>query len=134
MADCPFKEIDEGVSGNTFETTLPISKAKVSFKLLTGKEEKAIETELKNVAKMGNQVTPELTTRLRHTITSVNGDDTQSTINEFVQNMLSRDSLYLRQEIAKVSPDIELQQEIEIEGETVTVDIPMTVNFFWPES
>jgi len=134
LADCPFKEIDDNVSGNTFETTLPASKAKISFKLLTGKEEKAIETELKNVVKMGNQVTPELTTRLRHTITSVNGDDSQPTINEFVQNMLSRDSLYLRQEIAKVSPDIELQQEIEIEGETVTVAIPMTVNFFWPES
>jgi len=134
LADCPFKEIDDNVSGNIFETTLPVSKAKVSFKLLTGKEEKAIETELKSVSKMGNQVTPELTTRLRYTIISVNGDDSQPTINEFVQNMLSRDSLYLRQEIAKVSPDIELQQEIEIEGETVTVDIPMTVNFFWPES
>jgi hypothetical protein len=134
LADCPFKEIDDNVSGNTFETTLPVSKAKISFKLLTGKEEKAIETELKSVSKMGNQVTPELTTRLRYTIISVNGDDSQPTINEFVQNMLSRDSLYLRQEIAKVSPDIELQQEIEIEGETVTVDIPMTVNFFWPES
>jgi len=134
LADCPFKEIDGSVSGNIFETTLPVSKAKISFKLLTGKEEKAIETELKSVSKMGNQVTPELTTRLRYTIISVNGDDSQPTINEFVQNMLSRDSLYLRQEIAKVSPDIELQQEIEIEGETVTVDIPMTVNFFWPES
>ena len=36
--------------------------------------------------------------------------------------------------IKKLSPDIELQQEVEIGGETVKVDIPMTVNFFWPES
>ena len=48
--------------------------------------------------------------------------------------MLSKDSLYLRQEIAKNSPDIDLSQEIEIEGETVKVDIPMTVNFFWPNA
>ena len=134
LADCPFKEIDEEISGNTFETTLPVSKTKVIFKLLTGKEEKAIELELKNMKKMGGQVIPELTTRLRHTIVSVNGEDSKPSINEFVQNMLSKDSLHLRQEIAKVSPDIELQQEIEIEGDTVKVDIPMTVNFFWPES
>ena len=28
----------------------------------------------------------------------------------------------------------ELEQEIEIGGETVKVDIPMTANFFWPSS
>jgi len=48
--------------------------------------------------------------------------------------MLSRDSLFLRSEIKKVSPDIDLTQEIEIEGEAVTVTIPMAVNFFWPDS
>ena len=48
--------------------------------------------------------------------------------------MLSRDSLELRKYINKVSPDIDLSQEIELEGDTVKVDIPMTVNFFWPEA
>ena len=46
--------------------------------------------------------------------------------------MLARDSMHLRVEIRKVSPDIELEQEIEIGGESVKVEIPMTVNFFWP--
>ena len=48
--------------------------------------------------------------------------------------MLARDSMHLRNEIKKVSPDIELKQEIEIGGETVKVTIPMTVGFFWPEA
>ena len=48
--------------------------------------------------------------------------------------MLSRDSLHLRQEINKVNPDIILKQNIEIGGESVEVDIPLTVNFFWPDS
>mgnify|MGYP001311257711 FL=1 len=48
--------------------------------------------------------------------------------------MLSRDSMFLREQIKKNSPDIELSQEIEIGGETVKVNIPMTVGFFWPES
>ena len=134
LADCPFKTIEDNVSGNVFDVTLPISKQKVSFKLLTGKEERIIEEELKNLRKVGSEVTPELTTRLRHTIVSVAGDDTQSVINEFVQNMLSRDSLFLRGEISKVSPDIELQQEIEMGGDVVKVDIPMTTSFFWPNT
>ena len=79
-------------------------------------------------------VSPELTTRLRHVVTSVNGDDSVATINEFVNNMLARDSLFLRQQIQKVSPDIQLEQEIELGGESVSVAIPMTVNFFWPKS
>ena len=42
--------------------------------------------------------------------------------------------MYLRKQIKNVTPDIELSQEVEIEGESVKVDIPMTVGFFWPES
>jgi len=134
LADCPFKKLPDDINDNKFEMELPVSKAKVGFKLITGKEEKLIEAELKGIKKTGVQVSPELTTRLRHTITSVNGDGDVGTINQFVQNMLSRDSLELRKYINKVSPDIELIQEIELEGDTVKVDIPMTVNFFWPES
>ena len=111
-----------------------MSKAKVTFKLLTGKEERAIDEELKRVNKLGTQISPELTTRLRHLIISVNGDDSTSTISNFVENMLSKDSLHLRQEITRISPDIELEQEVELEGETVKVGIPMTVNFFWPNA
>ena len=134
LADCPFKKLPEEITENKFEVDLPISKKKVTFKLLTGKEETIINEELKASKKLGSDVSPELTTRLRHTIISVDGDDSQSTINNFVQNLLARDSMHLRKEIRKVTPDIELQQEIEIEGEPVKVDIPMTVGFFWPDS
>jgi len=48
--------------------------------------------------------------------------------------MLARDSMHLRNEIKKNSPDIELSQEVEIEGESVKVEIPMTVGFFWPDA
>ena len=75
-----------------------------------------------------------MTTRLRYLITSVDGETKQNVINSFVENMLSKDSLSLRQEITKVTPDIDLSQEIDIEGDTVKVDIPMTVNFFWPDT
>jgi hypothetical protein len=47
---------------------------------------------------------------------------------------LSRDSLHLRKKINEISPDIELRQTIELEGEEVMVDIPMAANFFWPDT
>jgi len=134
LADCPFKKLPKGVTENKFEVTLPISKKKITFKLLSGQEEYQILEELKSSKKLGTEVLPELTTRLRYTITSVDGDESQATINNFVMNLLARDSMYLRNQIKNTSPDIELAQEIEIGGETVKVDIPMTVGFFWPES
>ena len=134
LADCPFKKLPEGITENKFEVDLPISKKKITFKLLDGKEEEQILKDIDASKKLGSQVSPELTTRLRYSLTSVDGDESQSTINNFVQNLLARDSMYLRKEISKVSPDIELSQEIEIEGESVKVDIPMTVGFFWPDA
>ena len=134
LTECEFKNISDDIDGNEFEVELPYSKVKVKFKLLTGYDESNIDKELESYKKIGTQVSPELTTRLKHTIVSVNGNDTKSVTSNFVDNMLSRDSLFLRSEIKKVSPDIDLTQEIEIEGETVTVNIPMAVNFFWPDS
>ena len=129
-----FKKLSEDIKENRFEVELPISKQKVTFKLLNGKDETIIDKELEASKKIGSDVSPELTTRLRHTITSVDGDESQSTINNFVQNLLARDSIHLRKQIQNVAPDIELSQEIEVGGESVKVDIPMTVGFFWPES
>ena len=134
LADCPFKKLPKDITENKFEIELPISKKKITFKLLTGKEEVLINEELKASKKLGSDYSPELTTRLRHTIISVDGDDSQPTINNFVQTLLARDSMYLRKEIKKVTPDIELSQEIEIGGESVKVSIPMTVGFFWPDT
>ena len=136
LADCPFKEIPEDVdySSNEFELKLPVSKTKLTVKLLTGKDEKNIQQEIKARQKIGTQ-SSEVTTRLKHTILSVDGDDTKKTINDFVDvKLLSRDSLFLRTEIQRIAPDINLKQEVEMEGEAVEVEIPLTVNFFWPSA
>ena len=136
LADCPFKENPEDVdySDNNFEMELPVSKAKITFRILTGKEDRQIAAELKAMHKINKNVTPELTTRLKKIITSVDGDNSIATINKFVDSMLSRDSIVLRNELQRIVPDIDLTQQVEIEGDTVEVAIPMTVNFFWPNA
>ena len=66
---------------------------------------------------------------------TINGDDSQQVINSFVENMLSKESLILRDEIARINPDISLSQDVETpDGETVSLVIPMTVEFFWPKA
>ena len=134
LADCPFKNISKDIKENKFDFEMPVSKKKVIFKLLTGKDETQIDEDLKASKKIGSQVIPELTTRMRYSLISVGGETDQSVLNVFAENMLARDSMALRKEISKVSPDIILEQEIDIEGDTVKVDIPMTVNFFWPNT
>jgi len=136
LADCPFKELPANVeySENQFIFTLPVAQYDVLFKLLSGAEEKEITAELNARKKLGSQISPELTTRLRKAIISINGDNSPAALNVGVDNMLSKDSYALRQEIQRITPDIEMRQEVIIEGESVTVDIPMTVGFFWPES
>jgi len=134
LSTCPFKELSKDVdySDNSFNYTTDIGKTKIKFKLLTGVEEALIEKDLKQSSKYGYST--DITTRLRYTITEVDGDSKPETITEFTQNLLARDSMALRNHIKDISPDIDLTSEIEIGGETVSVSIPLTVAFFWPQS
>jgi hypothetical protein len=134
LSQCPFKELSKDVdyTDNSFNYTTDIGKNKIKFKLLTGVEEALIEKDLKQSAKYGYST--DITTRLRYTITEVDGDSKPETITEFTQNLLARDSMALRNYIQEISPDIDLTSEIEIGGETVSVSIPLTVTFFWPQS
>ena len=134
LTECPFKEAVDGVdySNNSFDYETPVGKNKIKFKLLTGVEEKLIEKDLEQSKKVGYN--SEITTRLRYTITEVDGDNKSETISVFSQNMLARDSMALRNYIQEISPDIDLTSEIQIGGEAVSVSIPLTVEFFWPKS
>ena len=134
LTECPFKEAVEDVdySNNSFDYETPVGKNKIKFKLLTGVEEKLIEKDLEQSKKVGYN--SEITTRLRYTITEVDGDNKPETISVFSQNMLARDSMALRNYIQEISPDIDLTSEIQIGGEAVSVSIPLTVEFFWPKS
>ena len=134
LTSCEFKELPKDIdySNNEFQLELPVTKVKITFKLLTGTDEEKINNELKSLKKIGQQA--EVTTRLKYVITSINGESDRTTISNFVDNMLSKESLFLRDEVARITPDINLKQEIDIEGEATELAIPMTVEFFWPKT
>ena len=132
------KEIDESLvktpGVNEFDFELPLSKKKITFKFLTQRDENNIQLELKNLRKMKREA--ELTTRLKHTIISVDGDTDASAIREFVDDeLLARDSRSLRNYIKEISPDVDLSFNFEGEDGTVVndVQIPIGVGFFWPD-
>ena len=134
LSQCPFKELSKNVDykDNLFNYTTDVGKTKIKFKLLTGADEALIEKDLTQSKKFGYNT--EISTRLRYMVIEVEGDSKPETITEFTQNLLARDSVALRKYIADISPDIDLTSEIEIGGETVSVSIPLTVEFFWPSS
>ena len=134
LSKCPFKESVEGVdyTNNSFDYTTEVGKTKIKFKLLTGADEALIEKELSQSKKYGYD--SDVSTRLRYTVTEVDGDSKPETITSFTQNMLARDSVAFRNYIKEITPDIDLTSEIEIGGETVSVSIPLTVEFFWPKA
>lgn len=120
---------------NEFSFTLPNTKTDITFKLLTHGDEKKLGKEIEGLKKLfPNKPTPELSTRLKYIITSVNGDRETKTIREFVdKGLLAIDSRELRHEIKKVSPGVDLTYR-ENEDDTEGIRIPINLNFFWPES
>jgi len=122
---------EEGV--NNFDFILPYSKTPITFKLLTHGDEKSIERELTGLKKIRPDASPEISTRLKFIITSVEGDTETKTIREFVENaLLARDSRSLREEIRRISPDVELKYTGD--GAEEGINIPINLNFFWPDS
>lgn len=132
------KELDENLvtepGVNSFEYELPLSGKKVTFRILSQGNEDNIQHDLKNLRKMKREA--ELTTRLKHTITSIDGESDIDKIKEFVDTeLLARDSRALRNHIKEISPDVDLTFNFEGEDGTVVsnVQIPIGVNFFWPD-
>tara|TARA_R110002012_G_scaffold292914_2_gene488320 strand:- start:2849 stop:3586 length:738 start_codon:yes stop_codon:yes gene_type:complete len=132
------KELDEKLftkGVNNFEYTLPHSKTKITFRLLTDGIDKEIEEEIKGVKKINKNASPEYSTRMKHLITSVEGDTSIKTIRDFVDNyLLARDARALREYVVKIQPDVELKTSITNEFDEVEeIDVPISLNFFFPD-
>lgn len=121
---------------NEFSFQLPFSKVTVTFKLLTHGDEKKIDREIEGLKKVNPQSVATITTRLKHLLTSVNGDRELTTIRSFADNMLARDVKALREYINKITPDINLKiSAVKENGDVLEgIELPIGVSFFWPES
>ncbi len=129
-------EEDESVRWNSegnMIIQLPLSKLEVEAKLLTGKDEmylsrtqeskrkkKLLETSIQDV--------------LKTMIVSVNGDTSKEVLNAFITKVPARDIKHLREVYKRNTPNVEMNHDFECEncGYGTVLEVPFTVEFFWP--
>ena len=123
---------------NAFEFELPVSKKKVVFKFLTGKDELnlQVEQQRRQKKKIGGDVDNIVTSRLLHSILSIEGIEDKNKISTFVRNMPARDSRLLRKFMDDNEPGIEMKSWMQCPHcfEDSEVTLPIGASFFWPDS
>ena len=126
----------EKADKNEFSFTLPETGNIITFKLINHGDEGKIEQEIKGLQKINKESTSEVTVRLSHIITSINGSTEKKDIRDFVNNyFLAKDARAFRAYYNKVSPDIDLQVSlVNADGVEEDADLPIGINFFWPDA
>jgi uncharacterized protein YajQ (UPF0234 family) len=130
------KTIDESLfikGKNEFEFKVPSTSDVLTFKLLTINDENKIDQEVESLKKIGQNT--EKSTRLKHMITSINGNTETKSIRDYVDNyLLAKDALALRTYINKIQPDVNLTVTVNTSnGPVEGVSLPIGLDFFWPD-
>jgi len=131
-------KVTQGI--NSFEYTFPASKRKLTFKLLTHGDNVAIDAEIKALKKIktiGGSSSGQLTTRLIHMITSIDGKEDKAYIRNFVnKELLAIDSIQFRNHVSTIQPDLDLKITLvdNLSGDPFDISLPIDVNFFWPSA
>lgn len=120
---------------NLFEFALPVTKAKVRFKFLTGNDEQEIMVATERRKKQGAISENLITSRLRYSIASVNGVTDKSKLDLFIRNLPARDSLAFRNHLDKNEPGIQMKSWMDCNSclENSEVRLPLGAAFFWPD-
>jgi len=128
----PLHDVVQNAEKNEFEYTLPYTSNSITFKLLTHKDEQDIQRELDGLKKINKDSSPELSTRWKYIITSVEGKRDKKDIREFVDNyFIAKDSRALREYIREIQPDVDLT--FHVNNDDDKVNIPIGISFFWPD-
>ena len=120
------------------EWEMPTSKRKITFTIPTHRMEESVRREMdakKKTIKDG--VSPEVTTRFKHMIISVDDNDDKKHVRNFIDNeFLSRDSLAFRDYLGTIQPDIDFNIDFECSECEHNGEVALTIDagFFWPQS
>ena len=136
LASLPMKPltVDPDTLGtNSFRFLLPISRKEVIFKLLTGADERDIQTSLDQAKKTLGLGAVEQGVTIRHVV-SLNGVDDRQKLSNIIRSLPAGDSRALRTYVEKISPGIDMTQNVLCSacGEESEVGVPIGPEFFWP--
>ena len=129
------KEIEAEPDGNgLFDFTLPMSKKKIKFRLLTAKDEDELTKREEAQQKRKSEIIDTLTHKIGTHIMSIDGRTDKEWIHNFVRVMPARDSLELRRYISKIEPGVDLSISVEGPGgDSIDSFLVIGPDFFWPD-
>ena len=132
------KELDNTLikdGKNEFTFDLPHTDNIITFRLLTQRNEKEIQREIDGLKKITPSATKDLSTRMKHMITSINGVAENSVVRDFVDNgFLAKDARAFREYYGKIVPGINTTISHEFaDGVEEDLAIPINANFLWPD-
>lgn len=128
------KPIKEGE--NIFSFELPVTKKIVNFRFTDGHVEKERETVRKKYKALGINRENNVTGYLESVILSIDGVEDKNKITHFVRNMPAKDSRELRKFITENEPGIDMKWDYQCQNcdESNQINIPITSEFFWPNT
>ena len=117
-----------------FKVIVPLTKYEVEFKLLTGDDEIYLSEMASNQSK-GAAIETNFTNQYKRMIVSVQGHKDRLIIEQFVDNMPTRDSRFLKSCYKVVNPDVKVINDYSCTacGFEQELEVPFGADFFWPE-
>ena len=117
-----------------FSFNLDVSKVRIYVRLLTSKDEKKLASSIIN--KKGDNVNNPITGLLRGIVVQANEHTDAKMLSKFIDLMPLSDVKQLRNTYEKIKPDLNLRFDVTcplcgVEGK---VGMPLTAQFFWPNS
>lgn len=121
---------------NQFEYTLPVSKKRVIFKFMTGRDEEEQSTmlERRRKAMPDIQIDTIITSKLEFAILSIENVQDRNKTNTFIKSMPALDSKSLRNYISDNEPGIDMTGKFRCShcSANTQVSLPLGSSFFWP--
>ena len=118
-----------------FDYTLPLSKKKVKFRFLNGKDENEIDIQdISLKERSGEEISFKPILRLEKSIMEIDGVRDKIKLSNIVRHLTISDSRQLNKYIRDIEPGIDLKTTARIQGgESVPCFLKFGLNFFWPE-
>jgi hypothetical protein len=118
-----------------FEFLLPKSNKKVTFSMLTGKDEEIIEVRDEEFKKRSvDGESNKIMITMEQQIKSIDGERDKLKISNLLQRMTIFDSRSLRKYIDDITPGMDFETTARTQGgSSVTTFLRFNTSFFWPE-
>jgi hypothetical protein len=119
---------------STFKLQLPKTRSEVEVRLLTSKDENDI-VESSEKRKKLNLPEESSTSQMKAYVVSINGNSDKAFLKQAIENMPALDAKTLRLVYREISPNVDMKQQFvcstcSFEQE---MEVPFTVDFFWPK-